>query len=188
MSGAFDWLNRLISSFGQLFPRIRLVRKTYVCVFFRYNGTVVVKQPGIVFYWPMLTDIRLIPVTVRSWSATGVIVASDEIEGRFLTLPVAIMVGAVIMGRVVDAAKMIDVYNIRRYVTNVLVHALCEQHQSENDPEYPERVRLAIVDKLAAVGIEVHDFAVVGYHRRLATGDFYSDDNADHCSGDSDAV
>jgi len=59
---AFQWLNDLLYWVGSFFPRIKVVRSTHRGVRFKWGKNPVHIDPGICVYWPIVTDIVLIPV------------------------------------------------------------------------------------------------------------------------------
>ena len=59
---AFQWLNDLLYWVGSFFPRIKVVRSTHKGVRFKWGKNPILINPGICVYWPIVTNITLIPV------------------------------------------------------------------------------------------------------------------------------
>lgn len=62
MGGAFAWLGQLVEWLGSLIPRIMVVRATHGGVKFCRGHKIKVMNPGIHCYWPIITEIEVIPV------------------------------------------------------------------------------------------------------------------------------
>lgn len=60
--GAFEWLSELMRWLGKFIPRPIVVRYTHAGVKFKWGHTVVVLNPGVHVYFPLTTDIEIIPV------------------------------------------------------------------------------------------------------------------------------
>jgi regulator of protease activity HflC (stomatin/prohibitin superfamily) len=58
----FDWIGNLIEWVVQIFPRIIVVRTTHRVVKFVRGKNVKLVEPGICWYWPILTEYVMIPV------------------------------------------------------------------------------------------------------------------------------
>ena len=61
MEGAFAWLGSLMDWLGSLVPRWRIVRFTHGGVKFVHGKDVQEVKPGIVWYWPAVTELLIIP-------------------------------------------------------------------------------------------------------------------------------
>lgn len=62
MDAAFAWLGHLAEWLGAFIPRIRIVRSTHGGVRFRNGKTATEIKPGIIVYWPIVTEVDIIPV------------------------------------------------------------------------------------------------------------------------------
>jgi len=62
MDAAFAWLGQLAEWLGSFIPRIKIVRSTHGGVRFRHGKDAREIKPGIIVYWPIVTEIDVIPV------------------------------------------------------------------------------------------------------------------------------
>lgn len=62
MEGAFAWLGQLVEWLGSLIPRIMIVRATHGGVKFCRGHKIKEMKPGLHVYWPIITEIEVIPV------------------------------------------------------------------------------------------------------------------------------
>ena len=62
MESAFAWLGHVIEWVGSLIPRLKIVRATHAGVRFRHGKTPIEIKPGLCIYWPIVTEVDIIPV------------------------------------------------------------------------------------------------------------------------------
>jgi regulator of protease activity HflC (stomatin/prohibitin superfamily) len=62
MDGALDWIGQLVQWIGSLIPRIRIVRSTHAGVKFQYGKRIKRIDPGLMVFWPLVTEVEIIPV------------------------------------------------------------------------------------------------------------------------------
>jgi len=62
MDAAFAWLSELVNWFGKFFPRLKIVRKTHEGIAFVHGYRTKHLLPGLVWWWPLVTEIVVIPV------------------------------------------------------------------------------------------------------------------------------
>lgn len=62
MESVFGWLGDIFRSILRIFPQLIIVRKTHNLVKFICGKNVQIKPPGIYFWWPLITEIELVPV------------------------------------------------------------------------------------------------------------------------------
>lgn len=62
MDAAFAWLGQLAEWVGAFIPRIKIVRSTHAGVRFRHGKEAEEIKPGIIVYWPIVTEVDIIPV------------------------------------------------------------------------------------------------------------------------------
>ena len=187
MASAFAWLNNLIRSFGKLIPRIMLVRATYVAVVFRWNGKAVVRNPGLLWYWPICSHVRMMPTTVRSWNIPTVAVAIEE--GPW-GIPLSTCVSGIMTARMTNAHKAIEVYHMGAFASAMMTVALSEAYDSlVVNPT--DRGKFAIAyceDEMGKYGYEVLDFRITEETKRVMLGSMYADGPHERSDGDVDSL
>lgn len=62
MESAFAWLGSLMEWLGAFIPRIKIVRSTHAGVRFRHGRHARELKPGLHVYWPLVTEVEIIPV------------------------------------------------------------------------------------------------------------------------------
>jgi len=62
MESAFAWLGYIIEWIGAFIPRLRIVRATHAGVRFKHGKTAIAIKPGLCIYWPIVTEVEIIPV------------------------------------------------------------------------------------------------------------------------------
>lgn len=61
-----EWLQTIIDSFLQWFPRFEIVRSTHQGVAYVRGRPYVVKGPQMYFWWPIVTELQLYPIKRQS--------------------------------------------------------------------------------------------------------------------------
>jgi regulator of protease activity HflC (stomatin/prohibitin superfamily) len=62
MESVFGWLSDIFQAILSFFPRLVIIRSTHKLVKFVWGRNVVVCNSGLSIYWPIVTEIDLIPV------------------------------------------------------------------------------------------------------------------------------
>ncbi len=62
MESAFAWLGYIAEWLGNFIPRIKIVRSTHAGVRFKHGKDAQEMKPGIHVYWPIVTEIEVMPV------------------------------------------------------------------------------------------------------------------------------
>jgi len=62
MDGALGWISEIIHWFGRFIPRLVIVRATHAGVRFRRGRDAYPVPPGLHIYWPLCTEMEVIPV------------------------------------------------------------------------------------------------------------------------------
>jgi hypothetical protein len=71
---AFAWLNDLMAWLGRWVPRIILVRASHEGVRFGMGGAVVRLSPGVHVYWPIVQEVQLVSLALRSLETSAQVV------------------------------------------------------------------------------------------------------------------
>lgn len=118
MESAFAWLGQVIEALLSFIPRLILVRATHQGVKWKYGKRAIRLNPGLHFYWPLVSDYELI-VTARQTLnlPTQSLMTKDRKQ---------VVVGSVIVFRIKDAVEAIgernwDVDSTLRDITQAAV-------------------------------------------------------------------
>lgn len=66
MNGALEWLNKIFEYLGHFIPRLYLVTWVNRGVRYRRNKPPVLVQPGVRWYWPLTTEVKIINITLQA--------------------------------------------------------------------------------------------------------------------------
>lgn len=100
MEGALDWIGQLVHWIASLFPRIRIVRSTHGGVKFQRGKTIKEIGPGLTVYWPIVTEIDIIPVARQTHNLpTQCAVTKDKVE---------VAMGGVVIYRITNVVKALS--------------------------------------------------------------------------------
>jgi len=78
MEGAFAWIGWLFEWLARWIPRILIVRSTHAGARFRYGSKVSPLQPGLHVYWPLVTEVEVIPTARQTHNLpTQALLTSD---------------------------------------------------------------------------------------------------------------
>lgn len=177
MSNAFAWIDRIATAIGRFVPRLVIVRKTYVAVSFHHDGGARVRPPGIFWYWPLLTAVRMLPTTLRSWVVGGVAVSVSECAGEW-RVPVTRCAGAIMSARMDNPLAAIRVFDITTTAELVMRAALSRHWQ-----EGPDATCTKVASKMAEYGYTLVDFSIVDTYERVTFGspqEVHSYDRTEH--------
>jgi len=98
MDTAFAWIGQIMEWLGKLIPRLLIVRRTHAGVKFVGGSRVVELKPGLHFYWPITTEVEVLPVARQTHNlVTQVLMTKDS---------KSVVIGAVVIyeiNSVVDA-------------------------------------------------------------------------------------
>ena len=155
MSGAFAWLNDLMTWLGRFVPRLLLVPPTHRGVRFGPRGGVREVGPGLLVYWPITHNILQIPVTTQSVQFCGQILLGDD-SGALL-VPRVSMCSTAIQFRVVDPVKAaMSALNLYALIDNRASAAIARHFNAKVPAD--EWVKMAAADldgAIAAYGINL---------------------------------
>jgi Membrane protease subunits, stomatin/prohibitin homologs len=98
MDSAFAWIGQIIEWFGNFIPRLRIIRSTHAGVKYVRGARVIELKPGLHFYWPLTTEVEVIPVARQTHNlVTQTLTTKDN---------VSVIIGAVVIyeiNSIVDA-------------------------------------------------------------------------------------
>lgn len=99
MTEAFAWLGEIVNWVGKWIPRLTIVTTTEGWVKFVRGSLVKSGGPGLVWHWPLVTELRVIPV------------ARDSINCRAQTITTpsgeTILIEAVVIYEIIDIERIV---------------------------------------------------------------------------------
>lgn len=78
MEAAFAWIGRLAEFFGAFFPRLLIVKSSHRAVKYVFGKRVVLLEPGIHCYWPIVTEVEIVPVVRQVLDLTAHILETSD--------------------------------------------------------------------------------------------------------------
>lgn len=167
MSG-FTWLHQLFVWLAKWIPRPFIVRATYRGVRFDRHGGMSVIEPGFRVYWPICTEIRLVPVTRRAWTFDGRRLADARIKTTLGSLP-GVWVGDVALtARVTDVLAQVRVFSLPPQIAADVGVALRAWDTTIPLAENEAAVEAVLRARIATYGFELQSFVIAGAHTRFA--------------------
>jgi len=97
MGVALGWLNDLIQALLKFLPRLVLIRETHRGVKFTRRGTACLMKPGLRWWWPLISDVELVPVVRQSIDLPSQTLQTGD--------GVAVVASAIIVYEIRDAVK-----------------------------------------------------------------------------------
>jgi regulator of protease activity HflC (stomatin/prohibitin superfamily) len=98
MDTAFAWVGQIMEWFGKLIPRLLILRSTHAGVKFVCGWRVVELKPGLHLYWPLTTEVQVMPVARQTHNLVTQTLTTKD--GR------SVIIGAVVIyeiNNIVDA-------------------------------------------------------------------------------------
>lgn len=156
---AFEWLNDLMRWLGRFVPRLQLVKATEGGVLFCRGGQIRSVSPGLCFYWPLVSELKLVPTTQRTQEICAQLVGDETIS-------------MAIFWRVVDPAcaltRLTDLTgNLDDYAQSTLSHVCSSSEERLLDADLRARVADHLRETLKEVGIAIVDVGIVHRGRPL---------------------
>lgn len=150
---AFAWLNDLMLWLGKWFPRLTLVKATEAGVLFGRSGSVREVGPGLCFYWPLVSILRLCPTTRRTQEICAQLVGDETISlavfWRIANVRLALTMLTDITG------------NLDDYSQAALSHACSAAGGKLSNDALRFAVQTRLGGQLRDVGLEIMDIGIV---------------------------
>lgn len=148
MSG-LAWLNELMTWLGRWFPRITLIRATHEGVLFGPGGSVTLRKPGLMVYWPITHELHLVSTRLRTTELAA------QLHGREA---VQVVVG----WRITDpATAMMALNDIAANLDDRIQAALANAYESGRTSGDIAKAMLAILQpEMAPAGLRIESVDV----------------------------
>lgn len=160
----FDWLSHLIEWFGSLIPRVGICRATHAGVKFRRGKVVVPIKPGIYFYWPIVTEVSLLPTARRTINLESQTLTTKDND--------CVTVSVVVIYRIVHIVKaLVDTEDIEDTIGDVAlrgtVRAITERRFNDIRANLSDEVKKEITrscrSALNPFGVKVLDCNIIDF-------------------------
>ena len=156
----FEWLNDLFQFLGRFFPCILVVRSTHRGIRFRRGAKPMVLEPGVRVYWPLLTEVKVLPWVRQTCElAPQVLTTADGKD---------IAVSAVFAYEIVDpVAAITGTFDIYRTIEDFAQGAVASEVTAADARAFSLQRRHMESKILAAVNDEISKFGVEANWCRL---------------------
>lgn len=153
MGTAFAWVGQIVEWFGQFIPRWEIIQATHGGIKFKYGKHVSALPPGIHFWWPAVTSLKIYPTARQTVDLrTQTLVTTDGKTvgvGGMVTYRVNDMVA--LLGRTFDADQTIkDI--CAGAISEVVRTAAWPDLQT---PDFEKELRSIMKRRLAPFGVRV---------------------------------
>lgn len=165
MESAFSWFGDIIAWFGQLIPRIIIIRATHGGVKFVRGHKVVVLEPGLTWYWPIITEYIDIIVVRQTKKFYCTLETKDD---------KTIMVGVVIAYSIINVKKaLVGNHDIddtiedfgSTIVASIITDNTLEQIRNEFDSKIKEHLLTHMKEELKCFGVKIEKAAISDFSR-----------------------
>jgi len=113
----FEWLSEITRWAVQVFPRMVVIRTTHRGVKFVWGSQLVLVDPGICWYWPVVTELELIPVVRQPITTPTQRLVTDD--GK------RVVAAAVVVYRISDPIKAVGQnWNVDETIEDIAAAAI----------------------------------------------------------------
>ena len=171
MDTAFAWIGQIMEWLGKLIPRLLIVRRTHAGVKFVGGSKIVELKPGLHFYWPITTEVEVMPVARQTHNlVTQTLMTKDK---------QSIVIGAVVIyeiNNIVDALS--NNWDVSDTISDVTQMAVVNVVNTWNFEELADQLGAKVENELTIetrkrlkpYGVAVHrcgvsDFSKCRVHR-----------------------
>ena len=171
MDTAFAWIGYLMDWLGKWIPRLLIIRQTHAGVKFVCGRKVVEMKPGLHIYWPITTEVEVMPVARQTHNLLTQILMTKDKQ--------SVVIGAVVIykiNNIVDAlSNNWDVSDTISDVTQMAVVKIVSNWnladlQSELTSSVEKELGIETRKRLKHFGVEVErcgisDFSICRVYR-----------------------
>lgn len=157
MENAFAWLGQIVEWLGSLIPRLKIVRSTHAGVRFRHGKHATGIKPGLCIYWPIVTEVDIIPVARQTENLPSQSLLTKD--GK------QVVVGGVVVYEIKDiVATLSKNWDVRdticditmASITEVITAHTLEHLQTNITGTVGDQLTHATRKKLAVYGVRVY--------------------------------
>lgn len=156
MDAALGWLGDIFRAILLIVPRIVVVRATHGGVRFRHGHKALEMNPGVHWYWPVVTEIEIVPVRDRALDLQQQYLETSDSQtiGLESTIKYEIHDWLAALTACYDYEEMID--NRGRAVIESSVTCRSFEQIKDGKDELWEEIVNGLQDELDSYGITVH--------------------------------
>lgn len=168
MEGALSWFGSLIEWFGQWIPHILIVRTTHGGVKFIRGHKVKEIKPGIHLYWPITTDVEIIPIVRQTFNLKSQRIATQDNKTISVSVVIIFMIDDVLKAltetwcyhdTVCDTAQAA--------VVEVLVKKSYDELVTNIDTDIKNQLSITVRKRLKKFGVYVESAQLSDYAKTL---------------------
>lgn len=117
--GAFDWIGELVDWLVSLIPHLEICRANHAGVKFVKGKKPVIIKPGLFLYWPVVTEIELLPTARQTMNLESQTLTTKDDK--------IVTISAVVIYHIDDVVKaIVDTWDIEDTISDVALKANVE--------------------------------------------------------------
>lgn len=164
MEAAFAWVGYVVDWIGAWIPRMKIVRSTHAGVRFKRGRDPSLIEPGLCWYWPMTTEVEIIPVARQTHNLPTQSLTTKD--GK------KVIVGGVVVYAVKDVvAAIANNWDVSATINDItmcaITHVITKQNYAAILENLTDKVQSDLTKetrkKLAAYGIRVYRTSVTDF-------------------------
>jgi regulator of protease activity HflC (stomatin/prohibitin superfamily) len=164
MESAFAWVSQLMEWLASFVPRVRIVRSTHAGVRFRHGKTAVAMRPGVHIFWPIVTEVEIIPVARQTHNLPSQSLLTKD--GH------QVVVGGVVIYAIKDIVATLsrnwDVNDTINDITMVAITEIITSHdleyiQTNVSDEVQKKLTQVTGKQLRRYGVKVYKTALTDF-------------------------
>lgn len=164
METAFAWIGQVMEWFGRWIPKILIVRATHAGVKFIRGWKVKELKPGMHIYWPITTEIAILPTARQTHSLFSQVMITKD--GK------QVVVGGVVIYTIVNVISAVsenwdvsDTINdiTQTAIVSVLTAWNLEDVISKITGDLEKELTTATRERLKQYGVKVHKCAITDF-------------------------
>lgn len=153
---AFNWLGDVAQWLGNLVPRLRIIRSTHGGVRFRRGKIPLELTPGICIYWPIVTELEIVPTIRQSHNLIAQSIMTKDEK--------SIIVSGLAITSIREPVKFLTKVTNKDYLEDVMLHVIAEVCSKYTLSELISEINGTIVTnltkearrRLRSIGLLVH--------------------------------
>jgi regulator of protease activity HflC (stomatin/prohibitin superfamily) len=164
MEAAFAWIGYLFEWLGRFIPRVQIIRATHAGVRFRNGKTAREIKPGLCIYFPLTTEVDIIPVARQTQNLPSQSLLTKDgkqvVVGGVVVYSIRDIVAALSKNwDIADTINDITMVAITQVVTSHTLEHLLSKLTEEVQTELTRVTR----KKLAVYGVKVYRTALTDF-------------------------
>lgn len=157
MDTAFGWLGQIMEFVGSLFPRLVIVTSTHGGVCFVRGKHPREIKPGLVWYWPIWTEVMTYPVVRQSLNLPSQTLTTSDKRAVSISVVIIFRISNVLDALTLQWDLSETTNDIAMAAVREFVFSRTFDEMLETGKRADKRLKRLIADPLSVYGVEVMD-------------------------------